>query len=251
MDQKKKPRHLEITFALHPGTGLDLSVEGDFLKIVRKKNGRPKAIEEILLASAYKRPKNSKIINQVISKVEGFELNHDQTLIQNYNMVFAADTNYIVKGHYKICVACLSVLSRSNNGNGYHPIMAMIFRLQPSEIFNPERFAWLYFMDKIINMKSIPAETKFAFIVDSELNKLTKINWQLEPIFAENLINQRFTLMYASADAGKEFISNQLLSSADKAAKELLNALIDKNINPSTIPGTDSPHLLTRHPFSK
>lgn len=105
-----------------------------------------------------------------------------------------ADPKYTYAYETPFCVEYLSLLS-------------------PREIIG-----WCIALQHLNTVGLIKASAKIAIIVDSYLEDLPKFNSRSIPLYQDFYLPQQFTLIYASADAGAEFIANQLLKNADKAA---------------------------------
>ncbi|MGA0558273.1 hypothetical protein ACO2Q8_16560 [Larkinella sp. VNQ87] len=246
----KKPRNYLVNFEVNPGSELHLrfSKKSGLLEIRGVKNGNRKAIEKIHIIASYSREKNEKIMNSTTVDINSFDININDALIKSFNMIFACDTNSLIIDQKKICVSCLSILSFSTTNNEYfhNPVMSIVFSLELDNASNPERISWAFFIKKISAMKSLPSDAIIGFIVDSELNKIKQINQRQEPIFAEDYLPKNVVIIYASSDNGKEFLANKLISSADKAAKDLMTELKKNNSDLSGIPGPDSPIFLRK-----
>ena len=64
-----------------------------------------------------------------------------------------------------------------------------------------------------------------AIVVDSELGALQQYNKREKPLVQDIYLPPGFTLVYASADSGMEFIANQLIRICDKCAGEVLSCI--------------------------
>ncbi|WP_095050533.1 hypothetical protein [Pseudomonas sp. Irchel s3h9] len=85
--------------------------------------------------------------------------------------------------------------------------------LSPREIIG-----WCIALQHLNTLGLIKSSAKIALIVDSYLEDLPKFNSRIIPLYEDFYLPRQFTLIYASADAGAEFIANQLLKNADKAS---------------------------------
>lgn len=74
-------------------------------------------------------------------------------------------------------------------------------------------------------------------IVDSYLGNLKSFNSRTNPIFEDFYLPQKYQLIYASSDTGKDLFTNFTLKQADKASTKCLKSLIDGNIpmNPKRV----------------
>jgi len=93
-----------------------------------------------------------------------------------------------------------------------------------------EIIGWCMALQHLNATGSIQRCVKTAVIVDAYLEDLPKFNSRSMPLYQGFYLPDEFTLVYASADGGAEFIANQLLKSADKAATLALEYIA---VNPS------------------
>jgi hypothetical protein len=89
----------------------------------------------------------------------------------------------------------------------------------------PEQLGWLEVMNSLKDDPQYDSFSRIGLIVDSDLQNLTKYNDRTLAIFENSLLADRFTLIYASADAGSEYFANRFIQAADKVASQMLNLL--------------------------
>jgi hypothetical protein len=87
---------------------------------------------------------------------------------------------------------------------------------------NPEIIGWHLFLNNKIEIDHFKNQRRLGVVVDSELAKLDAINMRKSPYYKNYFLPKFATLIYATADSGKENISNQLLSYCDKSAVMIL-----------------------------
>jgi hypothetical protein len=243
----RKPRTLIVNFNLNRGSNIDIEFDAKVQKLVIKgvKNSNMKAIENINLITSYARPTKNKILNYIPLAVRQFQINPNDALVNNFSAIFACDTNYVGVGSLKICVTCLSVLRFLNEQYISDPICAIVFSMDAGEMINPERIGWAHFIDSISNSALFKSANAIALVIDSDLDDLDNLNSRIEPVFEQKFLKEKFTLIYGSTDTGKDLIANKLVSTADKAAKDLMNNILSQ-INLESIPSYKTPFELTR-----
>lgn len=99
-----------------------------------------------------------------------------------------------------------------------------------------EIIGWCVALQHLKKIGLILSSAKIGVVVDSCLEEIPRFNTRSIPLYGEFYLPEQFTLIYASADAGGEFIANQLLKSADKAATMTLEYLASNSNLPYPAP---------------
>jgi len=99
----------------------------------------------------------------------------------------------------------------------------------------PENLGWMKLIEHIQSEDKYSEYEQIGIIVDSDLENLKSYNSNITPIFDNFYLPQKFQLIYASSDTGKDLFANQMLKYADKASsqclKELEKGQISINVN--------------------
>ncbi len=91
-----------------------------------------------------------------------------------------------------------------------------------TKILKPEVHAWAVAINTVYSQIQNKRRNKtVAIVVDSELGALQQYNKREKPLVQGFYLPSGFTLVYASADTGMAFISNQLIRICDKCASEV------------------------------
>lgn len=175
---------------------------------------------DLPLSTYYKRA-NGK--DKVLNSFPSGSLKDPNVTLLDYDWLFAIDTNTKSQLSVTAIAQCFSHHSESS----YSGMICVTCNKWDSSLFpKPEIQAWAVLVDEIIRQKPHQWRSKkTAIIVDSELGLLSEYNAQLRPLATNFYLPSNFTLIYASADSGSEFLSNQLIQLCDKHAAQILKSL--------------------------
>jgi hypothetical protein len=229
--QKRKERLTEVRIAFENEVNIEMSppsADGK-MSFTHVGTGQPAIPASITTAKAYQRPKGNKILFQADQNPTDIYDGPNEYLAK-FESVFAVDTNTNPGSGLSISVSLwLSRMEKNTKDEWvieprYPP--AFLFN---SPVQNPERFAW---HNLILRLMSSPDVKKpVAIIVDSSLGILDKINLRTEPVNEDFLLPEGFTLVYASADAGREFIANNLIRQCDVMASAIAREGVSLKVN--------------------
>ena len=202
----------------------------------------PKSIE---VGTEYKRDnpnKSSKFLN--LAKADEKNIITDiNTILLSFNIVFAIDTNSLDLNDEKISVSCPINFWGGANGENqsieYKQHHSLEFR---NAKVNPELIGWCYLIKYLMEPGYMPAGTRIAIIVDSELDRLNAINSRIEPILDDFFLPVNYQLIYASSDVGKDNVVNKMISICDTKGKSILKIFKDSNdriTKPKLLTSTD------------
>lgn len=187
------------------------------------------------LERSYERAKGPKLLNYAQIDCEALTVSEPH-LLQSYDRVYAIDTNTRQIGSTRISVAAIEVgtvepvnFSRSLRLAKFGLVSVLEFRDVKGK---PENVAWRKAVELIQASPSIPGHFRMAMIVDSDLGSLHSYNDRTRPIEGEFYLPRAFTLLYASADTGRDQLSNKLIALCDKHSRRLLDYL-------TAVPGDD------------
>jgi hypothetical protein len=241
--QKTKERTLIININSTQPVKFNFNKEKQILKIDGIKSLGNPILDKINIKTSYDRENGKpKILNDISLEKTNFSVNTNEAIFKNFKMIYGSDTNYKIIDNKKICVSCLTILSYKDKKPDYHPIKALVFYVPKEVDLNPEHVAWKYFIKYVCSSKILPKDTKIGFTIDSDYDKLSDFNNGNIKILNNFEKPDNVSLIYASSDNGKEFITNKLIAAADKCAKEIMIKLIDI----SEIPNYETPFIYTR-----
>ena len=165
-------------------------------------------------------------------------------ILGDFSRIFVVDTNYPKEGWPK-SITLTSVLLAEPHFEVPMPYLRLgavgsfEFRNVTCE---PERLGWMQALESIRRSPGYSASRKFLLLVDSQLGDLPAINARTQPILDDYLLPEGFTLAYASADTGREYVVNQLMHECDKLAKDMLRRIGEGLGEPTDLQPANSPH---------
>lgn len=151
-----------------------------------------------------------------------------------YDRYLAVDTSYKAFGDNYMCAAASLCVEQSiDHKRGLRKGDQITIRSLPRLLFlakpgiNPERYGWMRMIDALLRYEGFNSHWSYGVVVDSELGSLQRINAREEPIVADFFIRDNISLIYASADAGKENLLNKLIRATDGVAKKSLETALE------------------------
>ncbi|MBW9275713.1 MAG: SEC-C domain-containing protein [Candidatus Thiodiazotropha sp. (ex. Lucinisca nassula)] len=226
--------------------GLAIGLDYKLLRVVdgelRSLIGTPK------FTQSYKRDNNK---NKVLTKgvtTSNHPMRPDSVL-WNYDHIFSVDTNTITIEN--ISISMTGVIhayidnTKSEPALRYSPVMLLEF--WDTDV-KPELLGWLVTINSILENKHFEKK-KIALIVDSELDKLDKINLRQIPILDDIYLPSNFTFVFATADSASN-IACKLIRLSDTLSTSKLKA-IKKNLQSDSLYETPYPCRLFRQWISE
>ncbi len=244
---KKKPRKENI-YSTTKGGVKEISLSVDQTGNIEFDTKMINIYSEI----TYDRQKRPKVLSRVPqAKGATFEIN--EAIENNFDIVFAIDTNTRQFGDYNVSVSgiiqCQKVIAVDPSGKAWQDWQYWVpFCMEFIEIkTKPENLGWMMLIDLLISKVSKFIEKRIGIIVDSDLENLNHYNLRTLPIYEGFFLPKKIKLIYASCDGGMEFFSNKMLRLADKVSKNMLDELESGRIpfNNERIEG--APYLGYRH----
>jgi len=182
-------------------------------------NGEKLSPEISWIETSYNRLKGDKILNYT-PNIEHNIVGNANFGLNSYDLIYAIDTNTknIKNCAVSICcaVSCEIDIENDKVCGTIRSQHLFEFRDQRGAI---ENYAWHFLINNLIE-NSI--NIRVGIIVDSDLDNIPKYNNRELPIINDYFLPKNINLIYASSDAGKEFITNKLISLCDREANKLL-----------------------------
>jgi hypothetical protein len=176
------------------------------------------------LETTYARPKKPKVVHRINVEPDKMYLNANMGLIANYGIVFAVDTNTReINGHRVSMTAVVQLLP--DRGDGELPMEPLCFVEFLDVQSRPEQLGWIVAAKNITRAPQYQSVAKIGFVVDCDETNIPAYNVRTLPVYRQNLLPQRVTLIYATADTGPECLANALIKYADYTRRSLLDAI--------------------------
>lgn len=171
----------------------------------------------------YTRTKGAKVLNRVELDPNALIVHPDAALLK-YDHLFAVDTNTRTIRDHRVSVSSFAFCRPFVTTTGQRGFAAYA---NPSyEFWNasskPEPIGWRVLIDRIQNDRRFE-NGRVGVIVDSELGALQAINNRERPIVESYYLPQRYELVYASTDSGKECVANKMISACDHVSGQILD----------------------------
>lgn len=224
----QKPREASIFLDMGKPVILNkvgISINGE---IILKNNDEVIIPEKAFIETSYSRNnpnKPKKILNKISINPNKLVVFANKAFYRFY-AIFAVDTNTELIKDNLISVCCVTLC---NIKKGLKDDLALFWTGKMIEYRNIKEKQELVTLVEVIKMITSNPDfnetNKLGIVIDSELDNLFRINNQEIPIFDNFFLPKNIELIYASADVGKDFLPNILISHCDKEAKEILNLI--------------------------
>ncbi len=223
---RRKPRSTSVTVDMGKPTALNGLRFDPITGIVKfLQDGKAVKPASSRIETGYERIKGQKVLNRI-------PLPNDQLVavpdiaLKGFDVLFAIDTNTNRIREKIVSVTCIVT---------GHPIKIQNYTAFKISAINAiafwgikekqENIAWLTAIEKILMSPMYKNEIKFGLIVDSDLGNIPKYNERILPIYGIIYLPSNMQFIYASADSGKEFVSNKMMSSSDSIASTIFASL--------------------------
>jgi SEC-C motif-containing protein len=192
----------------------------------------------------FDRKKGPKVLNK--TPLNSNDLIIDPNIVlQNFDRIFAMDTNTKTKNGSIISVGCVVLCKFSNHNEmlfaEFAPIHCFEFRNVKNRV---ENVAWMKAFQLMTATPHHYNFSKIGFIVDSDLGSIPAYNNRTKAIYSDYYLPQNIELIYASADVGKEYLANKLISLCDKEATKLLESILSDKVT------NDNLHQVSNEPYT-
>lgn len=144
--------------------------------------------------------------------------------LTEYDVIFAIDTNTADLGGKRVSVAGFMPFSLMPADEGYkvvnHENQVQIYEFEGAAE-KPELLAILKLALDLTKHAGFGRGSRVAIVTDTELGSLDDFNARKKPIYADIVLPEGFTLLYASSDTGWEVL-NKFIRICDKTAEQTI-----------------------------
>lgn len=221
----RKERMMSITLDMGKPVPLDavsVTPHGELTMYYQGQQVKP---VKATLETSYPREKKPKVIHKADIPIEVLKTDI-HAAFQRYDRLYVIDTNTRIINGEKISVACILLAKFRPGGDMTLAFFAPVHALEFWGIEQkPENIAW---REAILAIQANPEykdNLKIGILVDSDLGEIPNYNLRLKPIVGDFYLPQYFELIYASADVGKEYFVNKLISDCDKESQKIFNLI--------------------------
>ena len=220
---KRKPRETMVVLDMGQPTkinGVGITHDNEIELFCDGVRVTPKSAR---LVTSYKREKGPKLLNRLDTNTQELLLDSHR-VFEKYDLIYAIDTNTISIGEDIVSVTCIVLCKIERKKKGTLALFAPVHWLEFRNIQEkPENTVWRYMIEKMMTPHPAYNESwKIAMLVDSDLGDIPDYNAGKKPIIEDFYLPRNISLVYASADIGKEYLPNILISRCDKESKELI-----------------------------
>ncbi|CAN7403812.1 hypothetical protein [Rhizobium sp. LjRoot254] len=188
-----------------------------------------KAMQNVYSEITYDRKKGPKILSRIPQSFGGAAFDPSDAIAKHYDFLCAVDTNTrIINGH-KISVTGIVTFTEAPPPPGasrYWKLdVPFCWEFRDLKVEAAENFGWQAALESLEERDFLSPSMKVGVVVDSDLGNLPQYNDRVKPFFEQRFLPPNVRLIYASADAGMEAITNRVLSVADSVSTQVLNAI--------------------------
>ena len=187
-------------------------------------NGEIKVPKEAKWNVFYDRDnKHPKILQEIPVEPTKLKFDSNQILFE-FDLLCAIDTNTKEINQQRIS-ACVAILCKPDKAPNEYLINSNYTYIEGTDVpGSPENSAVREVIQKVIMCAPIYKKSlKIGIIWDSDYNNIQKYNARQLPLIDDFYLPDNFTLIYASADTGGEYLANRLIRYCDKEATAKLN----------------------------
>ena len=203
--------------------GLEISPDGASIRFTQD-------MVRTHVETSYDRERKSpKILNKTPTKCLNIEFTPSAALKQ-FDYLVAIDTNTKTFRGERVSVTAVNKgeLNWLGQTNGLRPAIRsnLGFCFEFMEIEDHfEQVGWFWAIGELMQESRFQESKNIGVLVDSTLDNLAGYNERTIPIYSNFYLPSNMTLIYATSDAGGEYMVNWLLRTADSAAGEVLRSL--------------------------
>jgi len=208
------------------------------------KNGAFLMPQEAYVETSYQKRKGKKSVLRAPLIPRHLYVNPNR-MLSTFDILYAIDTNHQVVDGNPISVTGIvlgtktRIIVPGKTSVQFAPVHCLEFRGIKEKF---ENIAWMKFAEILLFQSFYRPSIRIGFIVDSDLGNHDDFNERRKPIYGNFWLPKNITLIYASTDAGKENIPNQMLALADSKSKSLMKRILAERSNENLYPMADKPY---------
>lgn len=178
----------------------------------------------------YDRLKGPKVLSRLPQADTGLSFDAAPAIGKNYDSLFAVDTNTrTIQGKL------VSVVGIVQSHTVWIPEAKGLTRYARFDVpvcleyvgikSKPENFGWAAAIGHLQQLGRINKDQRVGLVVDSDLSNIPAYNQRSKPYIGSDLLPPYVTLIYATADSGKEYFLNKFFAVADSVSSQCLDAV--------------------------
>lgn len=198
-----------------------LFIESDG-RVRAEKDGVEVSLKGTRVVHSYERENNKpKILSQGIVDATDVYLNPNLPMLQ-YDYVLIVDTNTKKVDGQRRSIGCAILCSVQHFESRASMSINGVFFVECRDIENTgseENYVWAH-VATAISVDDRFAGKRVVLVVDSDYQRLREMSERKLPIYDDYFLPENVNLIYATADAGKEWWINRLICAADRLATD-------------------------------
>jgi len=179
---------------------------------------------------SYERPKGPKVLSRIPQSDPAISFDTVPALAKNFDFLCAVDTNERLIQSKRVCVVAVVTFralvipgaSELKTSWRFEVPLALEYVGIDSR-HKAETFGWMAAHEHLIQLGIVDNRQRIGMVVDSELGNLKDFNSRTKPVDGPDFLPEGVTLIYASADVGKENIINRAIAVADSVSTKCLD----------------------------
>jgi len=180
---------------------------------------------------SYERTKGAKVVSRIPQVNDGLTFDQQAALAKNFDFLCAIDTNTREISDRRISAVGLVIVQPvvlpdsdgSRQAWQFDVPLGLTFAGMRAE--KPENLGWIAALQQLFDHEIVRLGARIGVVVDSDLGNINDYNHGRKPVFASFSLPPNTQLIYASADTGKDLITNKALSVADSVSEQILDAV--------------------------
>ncbi len=193
-------------------------------KIALYKDDVPITPTTASIETFYERSSKPKLLNRVPVSSPAISNNLNETLVQ-FSSLVAIDTNTRVINNRRISASGIVTADIERHDDTYSFLMRRslleIRGIQEQE----EQYAWRFLFEILTKDPQFHGQTRIGVIVDANASNIEAMNRREMHVWQGSFVPSNVQLLYATSDAGSEYIPNRMIKDCDKLASQLLEHL--------------------------
>jgi hypothetical protein len=243
--QTRRPRTTVIQFDYGVPTTINKLQVSESGIMSLQLNGKAKQPVAAHLETTYERVgKHPKVIHHTPLDPAAPGVNPNLVL-ERFDLLLAIDTNTVSNLDGSISLAVVVKCEYHDLGENrlahWEPVHAIEFHNITGKA---ENIAWRTVIENIAATPHFDALASIGVVIDSDFGRIAGFNSRSVPIESDFYLPPKFELLYATADAGSEYVANRMLARANQVSRAILRQMSGGKLN------TEGLHPVQHAPFT-
>lgn len=193
-------------------------------KIALYRDDVPIAPTTSSIETFYERSSKPKLLNRVPVSSPAISNNLNESLVQ-FSSLVAIDTNTRVINNCRISASGIVTADIERDGDNYWFLLKRSLLEIRGVQERDEQYAWHFLFKILTSDPQFRDQARIGVIVDSNASDIEAMNRREVQVWPGCFVPSNAQLLYATSDAGIEYIPNRMMRDCDKLASQLLEHL--------------------------